>query len=363
MKRRELLAAAGLTGIGLAVGSGLNRAVADPRTGLRWTGAPVGLAASWLTSVDSRRGTTWAVGHHLLDGWQDTRPLTLRRVGRRWVATPNPVQTYAMLEQVAIAGPNDVWTVGVDYTEPERPMPLALRWTRNAWRVIEPPTVPTGAFGEVKIAPDGSVWVAGWAEIDGRERGVVYQYVDGRWDLIADGLEQTINGNALLVLSATDAWLAANPGLAHFDGKSWTFTDDIPADGSKILTGFAAAGPDDLWAVGVDHNHPGERAYVIHYDGSAWTSVDVPEESGQLYEVEVWNGRAVAVGERFVYQPDGRIDFKPYVLQQQAKGFVAVKPPAVPDESNGGLTGLAAGRSRLWTVGGVDEAAFAAFSD
>jgi hypothetical protein len=51
-------------------------------------------------------------------------------------------------------------------------------------------------------------------------RGAVCRYVDGRWDLIADGLEPTINGNVLLVLSATDAWLAADPGLTHFADRA-----------------------------------------------------------------------------------------------------------------------------------------------
>ncbi len=362
MKRRELLAAAGLAGAGLAVGAGWDRAMAAGPEALGWTGTPIGLADTFLESVDSTRRGIWAVGVRLLDGFQDTRPLTLRWAAGKWASVPTPVGTHSTLSSVAVAATDDVWAVGTDYADPARSKPLALRWNGKAWRVVPPPAVPTGAFGDVMVAPDGSVWVAGWADIDGAERGVVYRHTNGGWKLIAAGLEQTINANALLVLSATDAWLAVNPGLAHFDGKSWTFTDDFPNDGSKILTSLTAAGPKDLWAVGVDHSLAGERPFALRYDGSTWQSVATPDESGQLYEVALWNGRPVAVGERFIEQPDGTLANKPYVLEHRRQGFVRVKAPTVPTKSNGVLTGLVAGRSRLWTVGAVDETAFAAFS-
>ncbi len=362
MKRRDLLATAGLAGLGLAIHTGTDRAAAlGPAAGRGWTGSPVGLAETFLDDVDSTRHGTWAVGVTLLEGFQDTRPLTLRWQNGRWAATPNPVRTHSVLSSVAVAGRDEVWAVGVDYADPQAPQPLALRWNGRGWRVVEPPPVPTGAFGNVVAAPDGSVWVAGWADIDGAERGVVYRYADGRWQPLLDGLEQSINGNALLVSSATDAWLALNPGLVHFNGKSWSPVEEFPADGSQILTGLTAAGPDDLWGVGVEHSQSGERPLAVHYDGGSWSTVAVPEESAQLYDVAIWDGRAVAVGERFIEQPDGIVIFKPYVLEHRRQAFVPVDPPKVPAKATGVLTGLVAGRSRLWTVGGVAEAAFAAY--
>jgi hypothetical protein len=82
--------------MGPALGSSRDRAMATgPRAATGWTEAPVGLAKTWLTEIDSVRSTTWAVGDSLLAGFRDTRPLALRRVDHKWVSTPTPVQTFA----------------------------------------------------------------------------------------------------------------------------------------------------------------------------------------------------------------------------------------------------------------------------
>lgn len=362
LNRRKLLAATGLAGLGWAVGTGPARAeTAGPAAtaGRAWTGTPIGLANTYLDAVASTRHGTWAVGIRLLDGFQETRPLALRRQGGRWVATPQPIRTNARLLSVAIGPAGQVWAVGSS-TADQVDRPLVLRWDGRAWRVIKPPAVPTGTFGDVAVGPDGTVWVAGWASVDGAERGVVYTYAHGSWRLLGDGLEQTINGNTLLVRSATEAWLGANPGLARFDGKRWTPVEEFPGDGSQILTGLAADGPTDIWAAGVAHTPDRERPLVVHYDGSRWRTIETPAEYAQLYAVALWNGQPVAVGERFFESGDLVIN-KPYVLARRGGRFVAVEAPAVPKAATGVLTGLAADRSRLWTVGAVDQAALAAY--
>ena len=49
----------------------------------------------------------------------------------------------------------------------------------------------------------------------------------------------------------------------HWDGASWK---KMTGNTSKNLRGVYGFAPDDVWAVG-------NYGQVIHYDGSAWTSV------------------------------------------------------------------------------------------
>ena len=159
-------------------------------------------------------------------------------------------------------GGHDIWAVGEDSTDPGKTRPLVLHWNGSAWRVVPGPAVSTGSFGDVTIGPDGKPWMSGWPDLGGSEHAVVYRYAGGKWQPLADGLEQSINANALTVISKNDAWLP-DPGLAHFDGKSWKVVDDLPTDGSQIPTALKAVGPKNIWLVGVQHTGgpEGERRW------------------------------------------------------------------------------------------------------
>jgi len=311
-----------------------------------WTVTPTKSQPSMLDDIDAKNGEIWAVGSDLVDSWSDLRPLAFRWNGTRWVETRQPMRTNSTLTSVAVAGAKNVWAVGEDRAVPEKTKPLAMRWNGTAWKVVPGPDVPAGSFSDVTIAPDGTPWVSGWADVGGREHAVVYRYVKGAWQQLTDGLENSVNGNTLAVFSATDAWLGLNAGMAHFDGKTWTLSDDVPADGSKIPTGLVATGPNDIWASGVDHTTR-ERPLVLHYDGKAWSQVRTPQNWSQLYDITLLNGRPIAVGEKFD-ESGNTITEHPLVLSLQNGAFVETTGPAA---KIGTLTGVEAVGNRLWTVG------------
>ena len=311
---------------------------------LTWTVTPTKTKPSALDDIDSKDGETWAVGSDLVDSWSDSRPLAFRWSGTRWMETPQPVRTHATLNSVAVASGNEVWAVGEDRAQSK---PLVMRWNGTAWKVVPGPSVPTGAFSDVTIAPDGTPWISGWAGVDGSEHAVVYRYAKGAWQPLTSGLEQSINGNTLTVLSATDAWLGLNGGMAHFDGKTWKLAADVPADGSQIPTNLVAAGPKDIWASGVAHTSKGERPLVLHYDGTAWKQIATPQISSQLYDITLFNKQPIAVGEKFKTSGDITTEH-PFVLKLQNGKFVETTSPAA---QIGTLSGVEAVGTRLWTVG------------
>jgi hypothetical protein len=348
--------------IALTVGTGSAAAAPAP---LDWTQTPVKRQPAMLNDIDAHPGAIWAVGSDQI-GAEEHRPLAMRWKDGRWTATPQPVRTSATLESVAVAGVNNVWAVGEDRTDPIKTKPLVLHWNGSAWRLVPGPAVPTGSFGEVEIARDGTPWIAGWADVGGSEHAVVYRYAKGKWQPLADGLDQFVNANALAVISPTDVWLGLNPGLAHFDGKSWKVVDDLPTNGSQIPTALTAAGPKNIWLVGVQHlgGPEGERPLAMHYDGVSWQHLKVPDGSAQLYDVALRNGRPIAVGERFVID-ESQFTTYPLVLELRGQAFVA---GAAPESNETTLTGVALAQGRLWTSGiTLDSAAgefagFAAFA-
>jgi hypothetical protein len=311
---------------------------------LQWAITATHRQPATFNDVATGAGGTWAVGGDQVDDFAVQRPLAMRWDGKTWKAIAQPVTTNATLESVAVGTAKNVWAVGEDRTDPNQSKPLAMHWNGTKWQVVKPPAVPTGSFDDVVIAPDGSAWITGWANVGGAERAVVYCYTAGKWQALNTGLEKSINGNVLTVLSATNAWLGLNAGLAHFDGKTWTLVKDVPVDGSQIPTAMAAAGPKNIWLVGVQYAS-GIAPLALHYNGTTWAQVPVPAGMAQLYDVVLRNNSPIAVGERF--EGSDQIA-KPYVLQLSGSKLVAA--PA-PKAATGTLTGITAATDRLWTVG------------
>jgi hypothetical protein len=135
------------------------------------------------------------------------------------------------------------------------------------------------------------------------------------WDTIT----QDLPGALLSVTgqSASDVWTVGadggdGPGVLHFDGAAWTQIDTqtsgdlwwvwessptsvwIVGEGGRVLHGDTSgfvetvtnpsvtlfgvwgASDDDVWAVGGDINQGRDAAALFHYDGEAWTPVDLP---------------------------------------------------------------------------------------
>ncbi|TCC39726.1 hypothetical protein [Kribbella sindirgiensis] len=340
LKTSMLVALTGALAATITAGTADARPAQEP---LQWTTTATHRQPATFNDVATGAGGTWAVGGDQVDGFADQRPLAMRWDGKTWKATPQPVKTNASLESVAVGTAKNVWAVGEDRTNPDQPKPLALHYNGTKWQVVKTPAVPTGSFGDVVIAPDASVWVTGWANVGGKERAVVYRYAAGKWQALNTGLEGSINGNVLTVLSAKNAWLGLNAGLAHFDGERWTLVKDLPTDGSQIPTGMASAGPDNIWLVGVQYAS-GIAPLALHYNGAKWTKVAVPAGMAQLYDVALRNNLPVVVGERFA---DGQTA-TPYVLQLSGSKLVAA--PA-PKAATGTLTGITTTKDRVWTVG------------
>jgi Phosphoesterase family len=207
----------------------------------------------------------WTVGDYLPDtpGSNQDATLTLAAHydGTRWTSTPtpNPGPNFSTLFGIA-AVPGRAWAVGVRLDAGYHARSLIEAWNGTAWRVVDTPRLNTRRDMLFSAAATGpaDVWAVGQ-----RQSG------DGTFATLAE----------------------------HWDGRMWTVvpTPD-PGDSGNQLTGVAANGPDDVWAVGQRNDREGDRPLAEHWDGYRWSVATVPG-AGLLDGVAVHGGQVWAVGQ------------------------------------------------------------------
>jgi hypothetical protein len=229
----------------------------------------------------------WAVGYQE-DGEGDLT-VTLHWDGILWtrVSSPNP-SSENYLNGVAAVAANDVWAVGYKETDTVYGA-LILHWDGSAW--TESPIRGGGYRVLTDVAALGAndVWAIGYKfSFNNGYQGLAMHWNGGRWSEVAmpvTGDSYTLL-NGITAVSPSDVWAVGNGGVnpikaltAHWDGIAWTYLPNPPIQSDyAFLKNVTALGSNDVWAAGyftdpagIDHN------LVEHWDGVAWTKIDVPE--------------------------------------------------------------------------------------
>jgi hypothetical protein len=233
--------------------------------------------------------------------------------GSSWTLVPGPSFYQAALGDAAASGPDDIWAVGaVDNFSSAGA--LAIHWAGSTWQQVSVPTEPNiidASLGGIAALAPGNVWAA--------------------------GTQFLYNGS-----SYEDRTL-----IVHWDGSVWNLVSSPNGEsGHSFLSDIAAVAPDDIWAVGTDGPSPNQRSLILHWDGTAWSIVPSPQTdqvnhlSGvtAIASNDVW-----AVG----YQ-SGPISgpSRPLVLHWDGSAWSTVDAP-----SYGMLRGITAAPDGLWSVG------------
>lgn len=130
-----------------------------------------------------------------------------------------------------------------------------------------------GALLSVWGTSEKDVWAVGGSLGNGLE-ALVVRFDGTVWRRLQPGKTDSywwVHGT-----SANDVWLVGEKGrITHWDGAAFTETTPVT---TATLYGVWAAAPDDVWAVGGTPDAPASpNAVVLHYDGRAWSAVDVGE--------------------------------------------------------------------------------------
>jgi len=147
------------------------------------------------------------------------------------------------------------------------------------------------------------IWMA--SETDGYlvgKGGMVMHFDGADWNVVDLGTTQHFR---LVWGSSEDDVYIGGDALLHFDGVSWS---EVGPEGPRYVADIWGSSASDVYAAA-----PGTSEGVYHYDGTAWTLLDIPMEYNPLC-VHGSGPEDVYVGSRGMYHYDG-MDW------QQVDGF------------------------------------------
>jgi hypothetical protein len=71
------------------------------------------------------------------------------------------------------------------------------------------------------------------------------------------------------------------PFVERWDGQRWSITAVPHPDTDALLSGVAAVGLNDVWAVGWSWRGDATKSLTLHWDGHTWSRVPLPGPDGQ----------------------------------------------------------------------------------
>lgn len=163
----------------------------------------------------------------------------------------------------------------------------------------------TGWLMNVASSGPEDVWAVGGT----LDAGIVMRSDGSAWRSEAVGSAVPLL-NWVMPFSASDVFVVGNDGtILRWDGTRFAV---MSSGTTEDLWGIWGAAPNDVWAVG-GSGFPEAVATLLHYDGSTWTSIEVPplERADVRAFFKVWGSSASdvwVVGQRgAVLHYDGTI--------------------------------------------------------
>ncbi|HWG98461.1 MAG TPA: hypothetical protein VNV66_03850 [Pilimelia sp.] len=211
-----------------------------------------------------------------------------------WTEVPmpaTPVPTTAGYVGVDALSPSDVWAVGSTGGHVSQPWarPAVARFNGSTWSSVPTPALPDSAHLR---GVDGSSATNVWAVGEQSGRPLAERWNGTAWSVVPAPSPAGTSGalEGVKVFSTTNAWAVGTsigrgtPGIRtliqRWDGAAWAVVPSPSPDPTQnLLADVDGAAPNDVWAIG----NRGDWGYgttvaglVLHYDGTAWSTVDVP---------------------------------------------------------------------------------------
>jgi hypothetical protein len=235
-----------------------------------------GPAEAWAAGSEGT-GQPPAYGHPVVVHWN----------GARWARMALPPSTSELTGFTALvaSSSSDVWAAGASVGGPVSY--FVYHFDGVAWAGVPLPAIAdfNAPVAGMAITPDGHVWVVG----SGLRGSFILRWDGSGWTqppLPAPGLRPA----GIVARTNTDVWVTGDiREMYHWDGTRWRHVP-TPASQPGSVPYLAAAGPDDVWAVGgagggdlAGGSCPGcigmhftqPVSAVLHWDGRSWRRLAV----------------------------------------------------------------------------------------
>jgi len=254
----------------------------------------LGVTSSLLSVSASSTTDAWAVGMSVLGKHEDST-LIEHWNGTAWSVNSSLVVTgfVAELTGVVDLSPTNAWAVG------EANSSLLEHWNGSTWSevTIPDPDFTPGTDDSISASSADDIWVVGSTLNTATDELIpeALHYNGTAWSVVAmpqAGTNSSTIG-AVTDISPTNAWavgedigttsaVGGSTLIEHWNGSSWSIVPSPTPGADPGLTGVAARGPDDVYAVGSNLpsvNGGTVQGMILRWNGSAW-SVDTDPTAG-----------------------------------------------------------------------------------
>jgi hypothetical protein len=254
----------------------------------------LGVSSSLLSVSASTATDAWAVGMSVL-GRHDDGTLMEHWNGTAWSVNSSLVVTgyTAELTGVVDLSPTNAWAVGAANGS------LLEHWNGSTWSevTIPDPDFTPGTDDSISASSAGDIWVVGSTLNTATDQFVpeALHFNGTAWSVVPmpQAGTNTSTIGAVTDISPTDAWavgedigatsaVGGSTLIEHWNGSSWSIVPSPTPGADPGLTGIAARGPSDVYAVGSNLpsiNGGTVQGMILRWNGTTW-SVDTDPTAG-----------------------------------------------------------------------------------
>jgi hypothetical protein len=248
--------------------------------GTAWSLVPtptLGVSSALRGVSASTASDAWAVGFSLL-GRRDFGTLIEHWNGTAWSVNSSLVVTGqgAGLTGVADLSPSNAWAVGQGGTGG-----LLEHWNGTAWGsvALPDPNFTPGVDQSISASSASDIWVVGSTvnTTTGVTAGEALHFNGTAWSVVP----MPLGAGAVTDISPHDAWAVGGASIQQWNGNAWSIVPS-PTPGADLgLTGVAARGPNDVYAVGDNIpsvNGGTVQGVILRWNGSTWSADSDPTD-------------------------------------------------------------------------------------
>ena len=281
-----------------------NQTLAEHWNGSQWSIVPtmnLGSSNNEFSGVAAvSTNDVWAVGGYTSGANMD-RTLIERWNGSQWsvVSSPNVGQDSDFLKGITIVSTNDIWAVGVDYTQNgANSATLVEHWNGTQWSVVSSPNPGTtrNALNAVTVVAANNIWAVGEYINNVLSYTLIEHWNGTQWSVVSSPSPGTHSNelNGVIAIAATNIWAVGDTAsksgfnthtlIEHWNGTAWyTVKSPSIAKHKTLLFGISAVSATNIWAVGFDSSvNPNFNAQTLveQWNGTSWNIVSSPNVSG-----------------------------------------------------------------------------------
>jgi len=243
----------------------------------------------------------WSIGSYYTGSVQQT--LIEHWNGNSWNIIPSPNSSSTqnnILYDVACTSPSNCWIVGY-HDNGAAFQTLIQHWNGTLWSIVDSPSTDSAQnnfLSDITCSSASDCWAVGYYDNGSAYQTLIEHWNGDTWMIVpspntSNGLQNRLH--AVTCNSAEDCWtvgryftgLTLQTLIEHWDGSSWTIVPSPNESGSaeNILWGVTCTSTSDCWGVG-SHGGGGDgtgQPLIEHWDGNVWNIVAAEHPTDAQY--------------------------------------------------------------------------------